>query len=95
MYAQKKLQGYAKASTIQKQSDKNIPISKIMTPANLYAYPDQSIVELLKIVTENNISNIPVVSEENKLLGLITNSSLVTTLSTQFIEEDKVGGIAI
>ncbi len=88
----KVLRGTAKANVIQREADKNAPISKIMTPHTLCATPNQSIIELLKIVRENNISNIPVTDDDGKLLGLITTSSLVTTLSTQFIDEANEGG---
>ena len=45
-----------------------------------------SIVELLKIVDANNVSTIPVVDESGTLKGLITRSSLITSLSQQFLE---------
>lgn len=45
-----------------------------------------SIVELLKIVDANNVSTIPVVDENGTLKGLITRSSLITSLSQQFLE---------
>ena len=45
-----------------------------------------SIVELLKIVDANNVSTIPVVDESGNLKGLITRSSLITSLSQQFLE---------
>ena len=44
---------------------------------------------LLKKVNSNNISNVPVVDENKRLLGLITNSSLVTTMSQQFIDFEE------
>lgn len=45
-----------------------------------------SIVKLLKIVDANNVSTIPVVDESGSLKGLITRSSLITSLSQQFLE---------
>jgi len=41
----------------------------------------------LTIINDANISNIPVVDKKGDLVGLITKSSLVTTLSQQYIEE--------
>ena len=52
-----------------------------MKPAQATADPNENIVALLKKVNSNNISNVPVVDENKRLLGLITNSSLVTTMS--------------
>lgn len=47
-----------------------------------------SIVDLLKIVDANNVSTIPVTDEKGVLKGLITRSSLITSLSQQFLEEE-------
>lgn len=48
--------------------------------------PDQCILDALKIVTENHVSTVPVVDEQMRLMGLITRSSLVTTLSQQYFD---------
>ena len=57
--------------------------------AQATADPNENIVALLKKVNSNNISNVPVVDENKRLLGLITNSSLVTTMSQQFIDFEE------
>ena len=62
-----------------------------MKPAQATADPNENIVALLKKVNSNNISNVPVVDENKRLLGLITNSSLVTTMSQQFIDFEEGG----
>ncbi len=89
----KVLLGYIKASTIQRISDKNIAVSNILSNPKLTATPDQNIIELLYIMRENGMSNIAVVTPNNELLGLITTSSLVTTLSTQFIGFEEEGDL--
>lgn len=45
-----------------------------------------SIVDLLKIVDANKVSTIPVTDEKGVLKGIITRSSLITSLSQQFLE---------
>lgn len=35
---------------------------------------------------------VPVLNAQDQLVGLLTNSSLVSTLSKQFLTEDKEGG---
>lgn len=50
---------------------------------------EDNIVDLLKIATDNLLSTIPVVDEANVLVGIITDGSLVSTLSRQFIEEKE------
>lgn len=53
--------------------------------------PNDTLLDALKIVNEQSKSTVPVVNEKNQLKGLITRSSLVTTLSQQFFdyEEDE------
>ena len=57
------------------------------------ASPNDNIVDLLKIMKENNIKLVPVVDNKNKLKGLITKSSLITSLSQQFLESEGKDGI--
>lgn len=82
----KQLEGIVKAKTIRKSEDKSIPVSKIMSKEYFNLSPDDSIVDALKTINDNNISTAPVLNEHGILVGLITKSSLVTTLSQQYIE---------
>lgn len=61
-----------------------------MTTGFLSVGPEDNIVDVLKMVDENNVSNIPVVDSDKTLLGLITKSSLVMTLSRQFLDNEEV-----
>ena len=71
------------ARTIKKKA-KDFMISDVITVRK-----EDSIIELVKIVKENRLANIPVVNIDGTLAGLITRSSLVTALSQQFLEEDE------
>ena len=51
----------------------------------LSVHPEDSIVDLAKLVSDIKTATIPVVDNNNILCGLITRSSLVTALSQQFI----------
>uniref|UniRef100_UPI0028B0F2EF CBS domain-containing protein n=1 Tax=Proteiniclasticum ruminis TaxID=398199 RepID=UPI0028B0F2EF len=55
-----------------------------------FAHAQDSIVDLLRVVDDNSISEIPILSEEGNLMGLVTENSLVTTLSQQYFEEGEV-----
>lgn len=59
------------------------------TPA-ITARPETSIVELLQMVRTHDISSIPVVDRDEVLRGLVTNSSLVTALSNQFLDSEMI-----
>ncbi|MGN0658525.1 MAG: ABC transporter ATP-binding protein [Emergencia sp.] len=59
----------------------------MMHEAAYVVHTGDSIVDVLKIVEESDVSNIPVVDDEGRLAGLLTSSSLVSTLSRQFLTE--------
>jgi len=81
----KKLRGIAKGKQIRLIDDKSIKISSILEDNYTYVSPNDTIIDVLKSVNENNISTIPVLNDKGSLIGLITESSLVTTLSQQYI----------
>lgn len=85
-----KLLGIVNAKQLQRQSDRTQEVGEIMKTDFLGVRLEDNIIHILKVVDDNNISNIPVLSDENILLGLITKSSLVTTLSQPYLEEEEV-----
>lgn len=84
-----KFLGIIRANNIHAADDKNQPVSTMMRPARATAHPDEDMLSLLEKINSNSITNIPVIDGDNKLLGLITHSSLVTTMSQQFIDFDE------
>jgi len=84
----KKLRGIVKGKQIRLIDDKSIKVSSVLEDNYTYVSPNDTIIDVLKIVNENNISTIPVLNDKGSLMGLITESSLVTTLSQQYIEEE-------
>lgn len=82
----KKLVGILFAKQIRSQSDRSITAKQIMIKDYVSVAPEESIISILKTVDDNNISTIPVIDSDQLLLGLITKSSLVTTLSQQFLD---------
>lgn len=65
------------------------PAEQIMDPAAYAAHLGDNIVDVLKMIDTAEVSNIPVLDGEERLVGLLTNSSLVSTLSRQFLTEDE------
>ena len=84
------LLGIISAKQVQTINDLNIEAHSIMNTDFLKVSPDNTIIDILTLVDENHVSGIPVTDDENKLLGLITKSSLVTTLSQQYIDTQEV-----
>lgn len=79
-----KLNGIISGKMIQKEKDHYKAVKEIMEQPRAVTSPDKSIIDILKEVTEKNLSSLPVTDERGILRGLITKTSLVTTLSQQF-----------
>ena len=62
---------------------------EIMEPVRYTARDDDNIVNILRMVQEAEVNAVPVLDASEKLVGLLTNSSLVATLSRQFLNEEK------
>jgi osmoprotectant transport system ATP-binding protein len=85
----KKMEGIIYAKQIRAIADKSINVTEVMNTDFLAVSPEDTILDVLKIVDENNVSYIPVLNEAYRLEGLITKSSLVATLSEQYLEEEE------
>lgn len=86
-----KLLGIVKASRLRGVEDKTQTAETFMSITFPTLCPEQNILDALKIITEKQLSTVPVVSESGKLEGLITRSSLVTTLSQQYFDYEQEG----
>ncbi|NFL85198.1 betaine/proline/choline family ABC transporter ATP-binding protein [Clostridium botulinum] len=84
------LLGIVTAKQIQNNTDRSVPVENIMNSDFIKASPDDTIIDILELVKENKISRLPVVDEGGCLRGIITKSSLVTTLSQQFLDTEEV-----
>ena len=82
----RKLLGIVKPKNIRKQEDKTIKASSVMETNFPKLHLNENIISALKIVNESNSSAVPVIDDNGILKGLITKSSLVTTLSQQYID---------
>lgn len=83
----RKFLGYVLARDIQNFYGRSDLVKELMKQPNTYASTDDSLLDLLHKIKENEISLLPVLDDEGKLKGLITNSSLVTTMSKQYKED--------
>ena len=81
--------GIVRAEHVHRCDNKEEAIKSVMREAKATASPDDTLPELLAKIRRFRVNAIPVVQEE-KLVGLITNSSIVTTLSQQSIDLEEV-----
>ena len=84
-----KLHGVLRKKHVQSAKNKELSIRDILISDYVFAKPDDSIVDILKEVNKYGINNIPVVDKNKQLHGLITKSSLVETLSKQYINDQS------
>lgn len=84
------LLGIITAKQIQNKTDRNIPVEEIMNNKFISVQPDDSIIDILELVKEHKIGQVPVLDDFGVLKGIITKSSLVTTLSSQFLDMEEV-----
>lgn len=54
------------------QKDMSLPVGEVMTSENLVTTRNADLVEAAQILLENKIEKLPVVDDENRLVGLIT-----------------------
>lgn len=84
-----KLLGYITLEEIQKAKEKNISVEELMNKEPICVCFDKTLPELLELFNNLKKGYLPVCDSDKKLLGLITRSSLISVLSSQYIE---VGG---
>lgn len=84
------LLGIVTAKQIQNKIDRNIYVEEVMNSNFISVRPEDTIIDILELVKEKRISQIPVIDRNRFLKGIITKSSLVTTLSEQFLDTEEV-----
>jgi len=80
----------AKDIQLKNLTNKQSPVSEIMAQKFEKALPNDSIIAILETFNCLNLSAMPVVDENAILQGLITKSSLLTTLSQQYLDTPEV-----
>jgi osmoprotectant transport system ATP-binding protein len=81
-----KLSGLVTLKDIKKDVNKTSRLEEIMDEEIITVKDNDNLVNILETMKEYAIGYVPVVNEDNKLVGLITRSSLLSILSEQFID---------
>ncbi|MDZ5034914.1 CBS domain-containing protein, partial [Clostridium perfringens] len=79
------LLGYITLEDIQKISEKNKLVEEVMNKEPKWVSGDKSLPELLEVFNNLKKGYLPVCDEVGRLLGLVTRSSLISVLSSQYI----------
>ena len=80
------LKGIVTVKDIKSTHEKSTPLEKIISIEPLSVNEDDNLVYILAVMNEHSVGYIPVTNSSNKLVGLITRSSLLSVLSEQFLE---------
>lgn len=83
------LLGIVTLKGIRKGMDKTLKLKDVMEKDIFYVSEDDSIVDVLQEINDKGIGYVPVLNNIGKLTGLITRSSLITVLSTQFLNTEE------
>ena len=68
---------YARKVVLMARSSKDTPLREIMTSSVIYVHPSQSSEECMAVMTENRVRHLPVLDDEDRLIGLISIGDLV------------------
>lgn len=82
-----KLQGYVTVEDLQKIEDKSTLVESIMRKSPEYVTGDTNLPDLLEKFSNLKRGYLPVCNDEGKLIGLVTRSSLITVLSSQYLDQ--------
>ncbi len=83
------LKGIVTARDLRINYTKKVTLQEIMRKDVSAINKDASIIEVLALMNEKKIGYVPVVNNKNKLVGLITRGSLISILSTQFLDMEE------
>ena len=72
------------------QPDRSVEAGSVMTKDALHVSPKVTIVDVLNLINQNRISTVPVLDDAGHLAGLITRSSLVASMSSQFVDVEAM-----
>lgn len=85
-----KLLGIVHAKSIHSLEDKKVSVSSVMHSGFQKIDAEDNVIDILQIFNQEKTSAIPVVDKNDHLQGLITKSSLLTTLSQQYMDLPEV-----
>lgn len=80
------LKGIVTVKDIKSTHDKSTHLEKIMSKEPLTVNENDNLVDILAKMNEHSVGYVPVTNSSNKLVGLITRSSLLSVLSEQFLD---------
>lgn len=86
---EKRIRGIVTRSSIFKATSPIMKAEEFMSMVRYVAHVGDNMVDVLKMIEESSVNSIPVIDKDEKLVGLLTNSKMVSTLSRKFLMENN------
>lgn len=86
---EKRIRGIVTRSSIFKATSPIMKAEEFMSKVRYVAHVGDNMVDVLKMIEESSVNSIPVIDKDEKLVGLLTNSKMVSTLSRKFLMENN------
>lgn len=80
------LNGLVTLKSIKKNPNMILKLEDVMENNVIRVRDDDNLIDILETMNKYEIGYVPVVNNEDKLVGLVTRSSLISVLSEQFID---------
>lgn len=82
------LQGIVTLKYLRMKEEDNLKLSEIMETNFETVSMENSIIDIVNVLNEHHLGYIPVTDNKEKLVGLITKSSLLAVMSNQYIDQE-------
>lgn len=82
------LEGIVTLKDLRKITEKQNKLKDVMEREVVSAKKDETIIEVLTKMRQQKVGYLPIVDDNYELVGLVTKSSLLVVLSSQFLDEE-------
>ena len=91
----RKLVGIVRLKDLRNFKDYTIPLEHFISEDYRTVYEDDSLQDIINTIDYNQSGIIPVITHEEELVGYLTKSSLLATLSKQYMDEGEEGMLGV
>ena len=81
--------GYITRESLRKQGDHKIKMSEIYNDDFVSVKQDANMVDVLKIMEENEIRYLPVLDDDGNLIGMITTASILNIITKAVVINEE------
>lgn len=86
----RRFRGLVNARMIREQDTLQGPVSEIMAQPRKVAHVGDSLLDIVETIQTLHRPYMLVLDDEERLVGIITQSSLITTLGSQYVDDEEV-----